>query len=110
MIFNINTKSRDKKSKLNWDIKRYEADFYLLRSILVQQYGQLFVPPLTPTAKESAYDKKTLLWRERWFSRFLRGIVRCRELLNHPLVVEFLKIDHHAIDNKVGMKDFTKKL
>lgn len=110
ILFEVNTRSKDKKSKLNWNVKRYEADFYLLRSILVQQYGQLLVPPLTPTAKETVYHQKTLLWRERWFSRFLRGVVRSHELLNHPLVIEFLKIDHHGIDSKLGMKDFTKKL
>lgn len=100
----------DKNLKLNWHVKRYETDFYLLRSILVQQYGQMFVPPLTPTAKETVFQPKTLQWRERWFSRFLRGVVRCHELLNHPLVTEFLKIDHHSIDSKLGMKDFSKKL
>lgn len=70
----------------------------------------MFIPPLTPTAKENVFHSKTLQWRERWFSRFLRGVVRCHELLNHPLVTEFFKIDHHSIDSKLGMKEFTKKL
>ena len=36
--------------------------------------------------------------------------MRSNELASHPLVVEFLKIDHSAIDNKIGMKEFSKKL
>ena len=28
----------------------------------------------------------------------------------HPIVLEFLKIDHHKIDDKFGLKDFTKRL
>ena len=73
-------------------------------------FGQCFVPPLVPTSKENAYDKKSLWNREKGFARFLRGITRSADLLSHPLVVEFLQVDHSKIDYKSGMKEFSKKL
>ena len=36
--------------------------------------------------------------------------MRSPELASHPLVVEFLKIDHSKVDSKIGMKEFSKKL
>ena len=48
--------------------------------------------------------------RSRNFARFMRGVVRSPDLASHPLVLEFLKIDHYSIDKKVGMKEFSKKL
>jgi hypothetical protein len=46
----------------------------------------------------------------RSFSRFLRSILRCQNLSSHEIVIEFLKINHHKIDNKIGMKEFSKKM
>jgi len=60
--------------------------------------------------KEATWDKKSLRARARTFSRFLRGVLRSPDLCNHHLVLEFFKIDHHKIDTKVGMKEFSKKL
>ena len=48
--------------------------------------------------------------REKTFSRFLRGILRSKELRTHPFVLEFLKIDHKKMDAVRGMKDFSKRL
>lgn len=60
-----------------------------------------------PANKESIFDKKSLQLRERSFSRFLRGIIRCPEILNHELVIDFLTKDHA---NDKELKEFTKKL
>ena len=97
-------------AKISWHVKRAETDFYLLRSILSMSFTQCFVPPLAPTSKETLLDNKSLLLRGRSFSRFLRGVVRTPTLLNHHLVIEFLKIDHNHTKSKFSMKDFTKKL
>ena len=77
-----------------YTVKRHETDFYILRNILMLSYSQCFVPPLSPTHKESLFDRKSLMMRERSFSRFLRGIIRSPEILNHPLVIAFLTVDH----------------
>ena len=95
------------KIKPEFSVFRYETDFYVLRNILVMSYSQCFVPPLTPATKESIFDKKSLMLRERSFSRFLRGIIRCPEILNHELVIEFLTFDHKK-DKE--MKEFSKRL
>lgn len=73
-------------------------------------FGQCFVPPLTPTHKESSFDKKGLRVREKKFSRFLRGIIRSPTLASHPAVLEFLNTDHYAKDKINGLKEFTKTL
>lgn len=88
-------------------MNRYETDFYILRNILMLSFSQCFVAPLTPTNKEAIFDKKSLMLRERSFSRFLRGIIRCPEILNHPLVIEFLTVDHKKPSE---MKAFSKRL
>jgi len=95
------------KAKPSFSVFRFETDFYILRNIVALSYTQCFIPPLTPGTKETVFDKKSLMLRERSFSRFLRGVIRCPEILNHPLVLEFLTADHKT--NK-EMKEFTKKL
>jgi hypothetical protein len=87
-----------------------EADFYLLRKILVVIFGQCFIPPLTPTVKEANFEKKTIRNRQKMFSRFLRGIVRSPVLSTHSLVVEFLGTDHYNAEKIKGLNDFNKKL
>lgn len=107
LIFTVNTRQViGEDNKKNWSVRRFETDFYTLRNILVLAFGQCFVPPLVPTSKESSFDAKSLVFRERSFARFLRGIVRSAELSNHPMVREFLKVDHHSQDEKNGMKEF----
>lgn len=91
-----------------YTVKRQETDFYILRNILTLSYSQCFVPPLTPTLKESLFDRKSLMMRERSFSRFLRGIIRSPEILNHPLVIDFLTIDHSK--SQTGLRDFSQTL
>lgn len=71
-------------------------------------FGQCFIPPLTPTAKEANFDQKSLRNREKTFSRFLRGIVKSPEIASSSLVLQFLKIDHFAADPKNGLKEFSK--
>ena len=39
LIFRINTKTYGCSAKLNWTVKRFEADFYTLRNILTLSYG-----------------------------------------------------------------------
>lgn len=95
------------KVKPSFSVFRFETDFYILRNILALSYTQCFIPPLTPGTKETVFDKKSLLLRERSFSRFLRGIIRSPELLNHPLVLEFLTVDHKKDKD---LKEFTRKL
>ena len=107
LVFKINLKV-DKN--LNSFVRRAEVDFYYLRSILVMSFGQCFIPPLKPVKQSTAFDKKSLNLKQRTFSRFLRGIVRSPDLSTHPLVIEFLKIDHYTIDKKNGLKEFTKRL
>lgn len=48
--------------------------------------------------------------REKTFSRFLRSILKSKYLCSHPLLFEFLKVDHHNLDKKIGLRNFTKKL
>jgi len=48
------------------------------------------------------------MMRERSFSRFLRGIIRSPEILNHPLVIDFLTIDHSK--SQTGLRDFSQTL
>ena len=52
------------------------------------------IPCLNPKNKEVTFDKRGISYREKFFSRFLRGIVRSEELRCHPFVLEFLKTDH----------------
>ena len=109
-MFKINSKINAKDNKQHWIVKRFEDDFYKLRNILVLSFGQCFIPPLTPIPRESSFDKKSLHRREKSFSRFLRSVIRSPELASHPLVLEFLKIDHSKIDSKIGMREFNRKL
>ena len=118
LIMKINTRvpsrvkqgSTVQQKSLNYVVRRFENDFYLLRSILVNTYGQCFIPPLSPATKEITFDKKSMHLRERTFARFLRGLTRSKEFGSHPLVLEFLKTDHF-IKNKIeGMKEFSKRL
>lgn len=48
--------------------------------------------------------------RERYFARFLRGVARNAELVNHPAVREFLKVDHAVKNKNKGMQEFSKNL
>ena len=108
LIFSILTKVND--ANVNWSVSRQEQDFYTLRSLLVLSFGQCFIPPLLPSNKESNFDSKSIKNRQKSFTRFLRSILKSPFLSALPLVLEFLKIDHHKIDSKFGMKDFTKRL
>jgi hypothetical protein len=112
LIFKLNSRlsSKDKSKSQNWVVRRYESDFYVLRSILSLCFGQCLIPVLTPTNKEATWDKKSITLRERSFSRFIRSVLRSKDLCSHPLVMEFLKTDHYLSDQKNGMRDFSKKL
>lgn len=110
LVFKIKTRISNLNKRADFLVKRYEADFYCLRSILSLCYGQCFIPPLWPKEKEVTWDKKSIALRERTFSRFLRGIVRSKTLASHPLVYEFLKVDHHSVDRRNGMRNFSKEL
>jgi len=94
LILKINSKINTAGNRYNWIVRRYESDFYTLRNILALSFGQCFIPPLTPTQKETTFEKKSLHKREKSFSRFLRSVIRSPELASHPLVLEFLKVDH----------------
>lgn len=37
-------------------------------------------------------------------------MIRSKILTTHPILVEFLKTDHFKIDEKFGLKDFSKRL
>ena len=40
LVFRINTRqSKDSKAKINWQVSRYETDFYSLRNILWMTFG-----------------------------------------------------------------------
>lgn len=107
IITKIDAEASQQADKLNFEVTRFETDFYVLRNILVLSFGQCLVPPLTPTTKETVFDKKSLALRERSFSRFLRGVIRCPELLNHDLVIEYLT-KQQTTDK--DLKEFSKKL
>jgi len=68
------------------------------------------IPCINPNKAEKAFDKKGISFREKFFARFLRGILRSPELRNHPLVLEFFKIDHFKDGENAGMKLFTQSL
>jgi len=70
----------------------------------------MFIPPLCPTTAETQFTKKSLMNREKSFSRFLRSVTRCAEFVSHPIVYEFLNVDHSKGKKKDGMKTFSKKL
>jgi hypothetical protein len=108
LIFTINSKIRG--TAVSWNVRRQEQDFYTLRGILVLSFGQCFIPPLLPTSKETNFDKKSLTNRQKSFTRFLRSVLKSKYLSSHPVLLEFLKIDHKKIDEKYGLKDFTKRL
>ena len=110
LVFKIKTRISNLHKSANYFVRRYESDFYLLRSILVLCFGQCFIPPLWPKDKEVTWDKRSIHLRERTFSRFLRGIIRSPVLISHPLVFEFFKTDHHLSDQRYGMRNFTKEL
>lgn len=105
----LNVKTVINGSK-NWQVRRPESDFYMLRSILSLSYGQNLIPPLTPVSKEATFDSKSLRNREKYFERFLRSVLKSPSLSGHPCVLEFLKIDHYKVDPKLGVKEFSKKL
>jgi hypothetical protein len=64
------------------------------------------IPCINPKKQESNFDKKGVSFREKFFSRFLRGILRSNELRNHPIVLEFFKIDHFKEGGNSGLKLF----
>lgn len=95
LILTINTKVL---GKYEWTVSRQEQDFYILRNILSSTFGQCFIPPLLPLTKEQSFDNKSLRSRCKTFTRFLRSLLKSQYLCSHPMVLEFLKIDHHSID------------
>jgi hypothetical protein len=110
LVFKIQTKIKFRSEHMSFVVKRFESDFYCIRNILNLTYGQCFIPPLCPTAKETTFEKKSMDNRKRSFSRFIRSVLRSPELSSHPLLVEFLKEDHSRQEDKEGMKLFSKRL
>lgn len=112
IVFQIRTKlllEEDDKKKV-YKVRRFESDFYILRSILSLSFGQCMIPCINPAKAEKTFDKKGISFREKFFSRFLRGILRSPELRNHPLVLEFFKTDHFKDGENAGMKLFSQSL
>ena len=110
IIFQIKTKLQDGDKKKVYKVRRYESDFYLLRSILSYSFGQCMIPCINPKKAEIKFDNKGISFREKFFSRFLRGILRSPDLRNHPLVLEFFKTDHFQDDGNAGLKLFSQSL
>ena len=107
LVFKIKTKIGPDQF---WSVRRAECDFYSLRTILSLSFGQCFIPALVPLTKEAIFSEKSISQRQRSFSRFVRALVLSPALSSHPLILEFLKIDHFSIDKKNGLRDFSKKL
>mmetsp|Transcript_84203 Transcript_84203/g.116359 ORF Transcript_84203/g.116359 Transcript_84203/m.116359 type:complete len:112 (+) Transcript_84203:145-480(+) len=72
---------------LKWKAKRKDADFYVLRKILLKNYPHILIPPLPP--KTSKQTSKVIMKRERYFSRFLNAVCRSEELKSSKFLVDF---------------------
>jgi hypothetical protein len=68
------------------------------------------IPCINPKNPTKTFDKKDISFREKFFSRFLRGVLRNAELRNHPSVLEFFKIDHFKEGGNAGLKLFSSSL
>jgi len=68
------------------------------------------IPCINPKKAEIKFDNKGISFREKFFSRFLRGVLRSPDLRNHPLVLEFFKTDHFQDGGNAGLKLFSQSL
>jgi len=62
------------------------------------------IPCINPKKIEVSFDKKGISFREKFFSRFLRGVLRSPEIRNHPTVLEFFKVDHFKDGGNTALK------
>jgi len=64
---------------LGYEVRRKDTDFSFLRKILLRQNPQVAVPPCIVTGAAKAVPK-IIERRERYFTRFLQGVMRSEEL------------------------------
>ena len=69
-------------------VQRKDADFYVLRKILLRQYPHLIIPPLLP--KTSKQTPKQIKKREKYYTRFMQGIFRSEVLKSCSFLEVFL--------------------
>ena len=70
---------RIKTAPLGYEVRRKDTDFSLLRKILARQFPHIIVPPCTSAALPKAVPK-LIEKRERYYTRFLQGVIRSEEL------------------------------
>jgi hypothetical protein len=63
---------------VGWKIMRKDQDFYFLRRMLLKEFPYIIIPCLP--IKKKKETPKSILKRERYFTRFLQAIMRNEEL------------------------------
>ena len=84
-------KVKTEGDSLDYSIQRKDADFYLLRKILVKNFPYKIIPPLP--AKKKKETEKAIKKREKYLTRFMSGIARCELFKSSPFLIEWLKND-----------------
>jgi hypothetical protein len=91
-------KVKTEGDSVDYTIHRKDADFYLLRKILLKNFPYHIVPPLP--AKKKKETEKAIKKREKYLTRFMSAISRCEQFKSSPFLIEWLKND--------DIKDFQK--
>tara|TARA_B110000285_G_C14936913_1_gene520061 strand:- start:9 stop:275 length:267 start_codon:yes stop_codon:yes gene_type:complete len=68
-------KVKTEGDSVEYSIQRKDADFYLLRKILLKNFPYHIVPPLP--ARKKKENEKFIKKREKYLTRFMQAIARC---------------------------------
>lgn len=88
LSYKIITKSHE------WEVRRHDSDFFLLRQIFLKKFPFLLVPPL-PGSSEKKFTRKSLQKRMKLMQRFLDHCIRVQEF---RAVVAFVAFVSDATD------------
>ena len=76
-----------------FDVERRYSDFLWLRSILVNNYPECYIPPLPKKGVKRQFDKPYLKKRMIYLQFFIEAISNHHQLRSSPQFLDFLRIN-----------------
>ena len=88
-----------------WEVRRLDEHFYILRKCFLRSYPFLVCPPL-PDYTEKKFSKKSLLRRIKLLQRFLDGCLKIPEYKSTQVMVTFLSNTGNLLKEFKKEEDF----
>ncbi len=87
-------------STINTEVRRRYSDFEWLRSIFLQLFPDIWIPPIPIKSYSDRFDMEFITKRMRYLQKFIDSIINNKVLAKSNIFYDFLILNENDLNNK----------